>query len=184
MENEGILNKTMVGNLGGESIPELSLTIDGWKYFKKQNYTRGESLKIFMAMKYVNEENPLFLMVERAYRLAAKATGFNLTILTDKPKAGLIDDRLRVEIRTSSLVIADLSYENNGAYWEAGMAEGLGIPVIYSCEKSVFDNEETKPHFDTNHYSTLIWENDKFSEAKEKLIIMIRATLPEKAKMI
>ena len=59
------------------------------------------------------------------------------------PKAGLIDDRLRVEIRTSRFLIADLTHENAGAYWEAGFAEGLGKPVIYTCEKSKFDTAKT-----------------------------------------
>jgi nucleoside 2-deoxyribosyltransferase len=61
--------------------------------------------------------------------------GFKLTRLDDDPKAGIIDDRLRVEIRTSRFLIADLTHENRGAYWEAGFAEGDGKPVIYTCRK-------------------------------------------------
>ena len=38
-------------------------------------------------------------------------------------------------IRDAKFVIADLTHDNNGAYWEAGYAEGLGKPVIYICEK-------------------------------------------------
>jgi nucleoside 2-deoxyribosyltransferase len=61
------------------------------------------------------------------------ATGFILRRLDDEPKAGLIDDRMRAEIQASRFVIVDLTHMNRGAYWEAGYAEGLGKPVIYTC---------------------------------------------------
>jgi len=35
---------------------------------------------------------------------------------------------------------------NPGAYWEAGYAEGLGKPVIYTCEEAKFVEAS---HFDT-----------------------------------
>jgi nucleoside 2-deoxyribosyltransferase len=44
-----------------------------------------------------------------------------------------IDDQMRVALRTSRFVVADLTRGNRGAYWEAGFAEGLGRPVIYTC---------------------------------------------------
>ena len=99
----------------------------------------------------------------------------------DRPKAGLIDDRLRVEIQTSRFLIADLTHENAGAYWEAGYAEGLGKPVIYTCEKAKF--EEQKTHFDTNHHLTVVWDADNLSEAADELKATIRATLPGEAKL-
>jgi nucleoside 2-deoxyribosyltransferase len=86
-----------------------------------------------------------------------------------------------VEIRTSRFLIADLTHENRGAYWEAGFAEGLGKPVIYTCEKSKFGVQKT--HFDTNHHETVVWEKENLSEAAEKLKVTIRATLPDEAVM-
>jgi nucleoside 2-deoxyribosyltransferase len=115
------------------------------------------------------------------FRPAVAAAGFDLRTLNEEPKAGLIDDRIRVEIRTSRFLIADLTHGNQGAYWEAGYAEGLGKPVFYTCEKSVFDREKT--HFDTNHHYTVPWEKDKPGDAAEKLKAAIRATLPQDAKL-
>ena len=60
-----------------------------------------------------------------------RKTGFEIRKLDDVKRVGLIDDKLRVEIRRSRFLIANLTHDNNGAYWEAGYAEGLGIPVIY-----------------------------------------------------
>jgi hypothetical protein len=87
-----------------------------------------------------------------------------------------------VALRTSRFVVSDLSYQNNyGAYWEAGFAEGLGRPVIYTCRKEEWD--ERKTHFDTNHLNTIIWDPDKLDDAALRLIATIRATLPAEAKM-
>jgi len=107
--------------------------------------------------------------------------GFELVKLDDNPKAGLIDDRLRVEIQSSDFIIADLTHDNHGAYWEAGYAEGMGKPVIYTCEKQKF--ETVKTHFDTNHHLTIVWDQNSPEEAGEALKATIRATLPQLAKL-
>jgi hypothetical protein len=68
-------------------------------------------------------------------RPAVEATGFTLKLLYEEPKAGNIDDHLRAELLAWRFVIADLTHENRGAYWEAGFAEGARKPVIYVCKK-------------------------------------------------
>jgi len=70
-----------------------------------------------------------------------------------------------------------------GAYWEAGYAEGLGKHVIYTCKKTVFKDEKKKPHFDTNHHLTVLWDSDCPKEAAARVKNTIRATLPGEAKM-
>ena len=78
-------------------------------------------------------------------------------------------------------MIAELTKENRGVYWEAGFAEGLGKPVIYTCEKSFF--EGNRSHFDINHRHTIVWNPDELSQASEALKTTIRATLHSEAKM-
>jgi hypothetical protein len=101
--------------------------------------------------------------------------------MQSKPRAGLIDDRLRVEIRNARFLIADLTDDNEGAYWEAGFAEGLSKPVIFICEKTKFKKKKT--HFDTNHHLTVKWDKDSPQDAAEELKATIRATLPDEARM-
>ncbi len=132
-----------------------------------------------MAMRY--GDGQLDKLFEDVLKPAVKQTGFDLFRLIDRPKAGLIDNRLRVEIQTSRFLIADLTHENAGAYWEAGYAEGLGKPVIYTCEKNKF--ETCKTHFDTNHHLTLQWDANGSTEMVEELKATIRATLPAEAKL-
>jgi len=114
------------------------------------------------------------------FKPAVKKTGFELRRVDEQQRAGLIDDQLRVSIRASLFLIAELTTENRGAYWEAGFAEGLGRDVIYTCKKGA--DVDLSTHFDTNHHLTVQWEPNKLSDAAEKLKAVIRATLPTEAK--
>lgn len=77
-------------------------------------------------------------------------------------------------IRQSRFLVADftsrpeIKQENRvrngvrgGVYWEAGMAYGLGRPVIHTCE----DNLESRDriHFDVNQYNTIFWSENELS---------------------
>jgi hypothetical protein len=64
---------------------------------------------------------------------------------------------------------------NAGSYWEGGFGEGLGLPVIYTCEKSAWNKQKT--HFDTNHLVTIIWDLSDLKRAGDALAATIRATL-------
>lgn len=132
-----------------------------------------------MAMKFGDAK--LDEILENVFRPSAKRAGFDLLKLDDTPKAGLIDDRLRVEIQSSDFLVADLTHDNLGAYWEAGYAEGLGKPVIYTCEKSKF--ESTKTHFDTNHHLTILWDANAPESSGVHLTATIRSTLPHIARL-
>ena len=53
-----------------------------------------------------------------------------------------------------------------GVYYEAGFAQGLGLPVIWTCRKDMIDYV----HFDTRHCAHIDWEapdelKDKLSES-------------------
>lgn len=166
---------------GDYIIPSMQLSLKGWERFEELQRGKASGRHAFMAMQFGDVE--LDKIVEEHFKPAVEATGFDLKRLDDGQPAGLIDDRLRVEIRQSRFLIADLTHQNRGAYWEAGYAEGLGKPVIYTCRKDIFDNKVEGTHFDTNHHLTVVWEPDKMPEAIEKLKATIRATLPEEAKL-
>lgn len=127
-----------------------------------------------MAMQY--RDGRLDRIVNQWFRPVVEETGFTLFRLDDEEPAGLIDDRLRIEIQSARFLIADLTHENRGAFWEAGYAEGLGKPVIYTCEGSVF---RTASHFDTNHNLHILWDEDNLESAMERLKATIRVTIPD-----
>lgn len=156
----------------------VTLSFQGWEYYERLAKGGAVYRKAFMAMKFGEPE--LESMFKTVFKSAAEQAGFDLFKLDDVPKAGLIDDRLRVEIQASDFLIADLTHNNLGAYWEAGYAEGLGKPVIYTCKRSKF--KATKTHFDTNHHLTIVWDTGSPATAGENLKATIRATLPHLAK--
>lgn len=172
--------KTSNGNrIIKEGSGNIILSLKGWDRFEELRRGGASGNAAFMAMKFGDQE--LDIILNNHFRNAVQRTGFQLKRLDDNPKAGLIDDKLRVEIKACRFLIADLTHSNLGAYWEAGFAEGLGKPVIYTCKESVFNgpDPQTRPHFDTNHHLTVFWDPAKPEEAAEKLKATIRATLPE-----
>ena len=177
----GLVDGKLESMLSGGYIgfDELALTFEGWNYY--ETLLKGSAVyrKAFMAMKFGDAE--LNAVLENVFKPSAKLAGFDLFKLDDEPRAGLIDDRLRVEIQSSDFLIADLTHGNNGAYWEAGYAEGLGKPVIYTCEQDTFNSQ--KPHFDTNHHLTVLWDKNAPEQAGDLLKATIRATLPQLAKL-
>ena len=128
-------------------------------------------------MKFGNPD--LDFLVRDTVKPAIKdGIGYDVVDMRDVARAGVIDNIMRAQIRDSAFVIADLSDDNLGAYWEAGYAEGLGKPVVYICEKSKFDEDGT--HFDTNHCTTLFWSNDGLEKFGKELIATLRRSLDQR----
>jgi hypothetical protein len=155
---------------------QFRLTFDGWERFDDLRRGVIDSGIAFMAMKFGNEELDRAFM---AFVGAVGETGFELRRLDKKPKAGLIDLHMRVEIRAAKFLVADLTDENRGAYWEAGFAEGLGKKVYYTCEASKFVSVKT--HFDTEHMLTVKWNPEDMAPALDELKSAIRNDFPADA---
>jgi len=49
------------------------------------------------------------------------------------------------EIKTSRFLIANLTHNNNGDYWEAGYAKWLGKEVIHLCNQNRLDEGNKNP---------------------------------------
>jgi hypothetical protein len=163
----------------GNPNPQFRLKPQGWVRFGELNRRIVNSRIAFMAMKF--GDATLDKVLKECFQPAAVRAGFTLRALNEQPSAGLIDDQIRAAIRASRFVIADLSHDNNGAYFEAGFAEGLGLPVIYTCEAGKFDAKKT--HFDTNHMHTVKWDAGKLDEVGKVLTATIRNTLPLESKL-
>jgi nucleoside 2-deoxyribosyltransferase len=176
----GWIMREMTGTMleAGHPGDYACLSFAGWAKYSELKKGRADARKAFMAMPFGNERLD---NVYTVFRAACQQTGFNLMRLDQQPKAGLIDNHLRVEIQTSRFLVADLTYNNNGAYWEGGYAEGLGKPIFYSYENSFFRGKPS--HFDANHSYTVLWDFENLAQAAAELKDAIRATLPDEAKM-
>ncbi len=164
------------------SPQQATLTAAGWRRHDELMRSAEGSRHAFMAMKFNDAElDTLFL---EHLRPAIGATGFELRRNDGAHKtAGSIDNRMRVEIRTSRFVVCDLTHGNQGAYWEAGFAEGLGRPVFYLCRRDVFEDPVHGPHFDVANQAFVVWDPADPAPAMRELKDMIRATLPAEARL-
>ena len=154
----------------------VNLTLEGWEQYERQKRGQVHENQGFMAMKFGDPDMDSF--ARDVVKPAVESMGYRLFDMRDVARAGVIDNIMRIQIKDSAFLIADLTHDNAGAYWEAGYAEGLGKPVIYICERSKFD--EKSSHFDTNHCTTVLWsaENPETrDEFKKELTATLRRSL-------
>ena len=150
----------------------------GWDHIYSIQSANSDSQSAFVAMRFL----PHLTKFNDKYIIPAIINaGYKPIRLDLEQHFDLIDDRIVAGIRKSKFIVADLTENSYGVYFEAGFARGLGLPVIYICEKEFFENkkkEENKGvHFDVNHYSFMMWENDKGFELMEKLQTKIEAII-------
>ncbi len=144
----------------------VKLSITGWDRVKELKKMNKNSTQAFMAMKFESEQ---IKFIKNILTPRIKELGFDLKLLSDITSTeNLIDNKLRVAIKQSRFLICDLTHGNRGAYWEAGYAEGLGLPVIYICEKKVLD-AKTDIHFDVSHQQIYSWEDNNNSSIQSFL---------------
>jgi hypothetical protein len=82
-----------------------------------------------------------------------------------------ICDRIVVDIRRSRFVVADVTMQRQGVYFEAGFAMALGLPVIWCCRKDDLNHV----HFDTRQYNHIVWEQP--ADLRQQLLDRILATI-------
>ena len=165
-------------------LQQAALTVEGFQRHAELLRDGAGSRHAFMAMDFNDAELGEFFT--QHLQPAVTQTGFELRTTDHAGKtAGLIDNRMRVDLRTSRFVVCDLTHGNRGAYWEAGFAEGLGRPVFYVCRHDVLvdRNHPDHPHFDAAHQAIVAWNPIDPAPGLAELKAMIRATLPAEAQM-
>ena len=131
MHDRGLLRLNPNGAAGTIGNPprsitmpsEINLTLDGWQRYEDERGGHFAGRYGFVAMQFGEPELDSF--VDRVVKQATKEMGYDLVDMRDVARAGVIDNIMRTQIRDSAFVIADLTHDNSGAYWEAGYAEGL-----------------------------------------------------------
>jgi len=111
----------------------------------------GEHLQGFVAMSFDPSMNDAYT---RGFDPGITTAGYRPFRIDGKEFINGISDEILVEIRRSRFLVADYTLMNNGVYFEAGVAIGLGIPLISTCRADYLD----KLHFDIKHINTLKWE--------------------------
>jgi hypothetical protein len=155
------------------ALREITLTLIGWERHAAEKRGALSAGNGFIALKWGDPILDSFL--HNVIKPAVTSIGYQLEDMRDSSRAGIIDNLMREKIRDAAFVLVDLTHENSGAYWEGGYAEGLGKPVIYLCNRFVFEAGRT--HFDTNHCTTIKWDESSPAEFKADLVATLRRSL-------
>lgn len=132
-------------------INVLKITADGWEFLEKNERVGIISNQAFVAMSF---SPALKSILKDAICGGIKNAGYNAYVMGNKPHAERIDVKIMAEIKNSRFLVADVTEQKQGVYFEAGYALGLGLPVIWSCRKDDLANA----HFDTRQYNHILWE--------------------------
>lgn len=144
----------------------ISITPKGLARIEELQRNQKNNLNVFVAMKFGSET------IELREKIKEGLEGFNVRIMDEIEHNHQIVPEMLYEIRNSRLVIAELSHHNNGAYYEAGYALGMGKEVIHICSKKEL---ESGLHFDVSQVNTIIY--DSIEEIPDKLKKRIKATI-------
>ena len=150
---------------GGENHHRL--TSAGWQELEQMERSGGDSSNGFIAMKFQSSRD----WAKDAIKTAISNAGYVPIRLDEMEHAKKIDDEIIARLRQSKFLVADLTDQSNGVYFEAGFMLGLGRPVIWLCEKS----DVAKVRFDTQQYNTI--EYSAAADLEKALQTRIQAML-------
>jgi len=139
-----------------------ALTLDGWAYLEEIQRTGRSSNRVFVAMWFDVSREPVY---KRAIGPAITDAGFDPLRVDKHEHVNRIDDEIIAQIRKSRFLVADLTGQRHGVYFEAGMMTGLGRNVIWLCDKQ--EVEEGKLHFDVRQFNFIAY--DSIDDARTRL---------------
>lgn len=111
-------------------------------------------------MSFDQELKPVW---DNAIEPALSRAGFKGYRVDIAPHIEKIDTKIMAEIKNSRFLVADVTQQRPGVYFEAGYALGLGLPVFWSVREDELD----KVHFDTRQYNHIVWKDE--AELSDKL---------------
>lgn len=170
--NDHLLSK----HIGGH----VALTFKGYSRLEELDLKSSSATQAFVAMWFGPE-------VAQAYSdgisPAILEAGYTPMRIDQKEHNNKIDDEIIAEIRRSRFLVADFTcglvetggtptaIPRGGVYYEAGFAQGLGIPVIWCCREDHINHV----HFDTRQFNHITWSSPQ--ELREKLRNRIGAVI-------
>lgn len=123
--------------------------------------------QVFVAMMFSEVIDAIY---ENVYKPIIQEHNFSAMRIDQKIFTGSIINEITDEISNSVALIADLTGNRGGVYYEAGIARGLQlcnhpIKLILTCNKEFFLQE--KVHFDVSGDNIILYDNE--NDLKSKL---------------
>lgn len=173
----------LLGNAGLLEASEngkWTLTAAGFERLEQTDIGGANSKQVFVAMWFAKEMDAIYA---EGIAPAIKEVGYQPFRIDRKEHNNKIDDEIISEIRRSRFMIADFTCgtfkveekaraeARGGVYYEAGFAQGLNMPLIWTVREDCIDHV----HFDTRQFAHIVWADA--ADLKAKLINRIRASI-------
>ncbi len=111
---------------------ECILTAEGWRLAESLKQTQRTGSQAFVAMWFNTGMDAAF---DVGFAPALRSCGYAPYRVDREQHNNKIDDQIVANIRKSRLVVADLTGMRPNVFYEAGLAHGLGIPLILTCNE-------------------------------------------------
>lgn len=148
---------------------EVAISPSGWSRIDELRRGSGSGAVGFIAMWFNDEVKAASEAIDKAITVA----GYEPVRVDRVEHNNRIDDEIIARIRGSKFLVADLTGQRGGVYFEAGFALGFGLPVIWLVRE---DGLETV-HFDNRQYNFIVWKPDALDDLEQRLRNRIEATL-------
>ena len=143
----------------------ITLTPKGYERLDDLKVELNSQKDVLVAMQFGDKTTKIREAIKEGIRNA----GYHPILIDEVEHNDFIAPEILKHIKKSKFVVVDLTFQNNGAYFEEGYAMGLGKPVIQLCK----DGE--KLHFDIKQKNTILWKSE--NEIAERLRKRILATI-------
>ena len=150
-------------------INDYSITSKGWLHIQELQATITDSKQAFVAMWFDSTTDNAWSKISRAIR----DCGYIPIRIDKKEHNNQIVPEIFYEINIIKFIIADLTGNRNGVYYEEGYAQALNKEVIVTWKKT--DEKEEQPHFDIAQKNMIRWENE--NDLYNCLVKRIEATV-------
>ena len=145
---------------------QIEITSAGWNFLDEHAISAAISDQVFVAMSFADELKPAW---DDAIQPALSKANFRPYRVDATPHIDRIDAKIIAEIKNSRFLVADVTCQRPGVYFEAGYALGFGLPVFWSVRADDLRNV----HFDTRQYNHIVWENEQ--QLAEQLYLFVTA---------
>lgn len=153
----------------GNEYIYIILSIKGWQLIEQLQKSTSFGKKVFIAMSFAKGTES----TREALKQGISNAGFTPVIIDEVTHNHQIVPEMFKQIRDSKFLVIDVSVPNNGAYYEAGYALGLGKEVIFCCNQNSFEDKENRPHFDVSQKQMIIWTDE--ADLAKKLTSWIKS---------
>lgn len=155
-------------DLNDSFVFQFEITSGGWTFLDTHARPAVISDQVFVAMSFSIDLNSAWVDAISPALLKAQFRPYRVDA---EPHIDRIDTKIITEIKNSRFLVADVTQQRPGVYFEAGYALGLGLPVFWCVRADDLKNV----HFDTRQYNHIVWESEQ--QLAEQLYLYVTAII-------